>query len=272
MTYHNPVLLQPSLHYLAIRPGKKYIDATLGAGGHAKAIIEAGGVVLGLDQDQDAINACPDLDRLTKVQTNFSRLAKVAKAHGFMPVSGMLFDLGVSSWQIDTDSRGFSFSKEGPLDMRMDQTSGMTAATLVNQLPVKQLSSLFADFGEIPAARSLAVKIVANRPVTTTTQLARLTGIWTRQAFQALRIAVNDELGSLSSGLDQALDLLESRGRVVVIAFHSLEDRIVKDKFRAWQQSGKGAVITPKPVTADETERAENSRSYSAKLRAFEKL
>lgn len=272
MTYHKSVLLQPSLHYLDIHPGEKFIDATLGAGGHAKAIIEAGGVVLGLDQDQDAINACPDLDRLTKVQTNFSHLAKVAKARGFTPVSGILFDLGVSSWQIDTDSRGFSFSKEGPLDMRMDQTSGITAATLVNQLSVKQLSSLLEDFGEIPVAKPLAGKIVTSRPVTTTTQLAKLTGKWTRQAFQALRIAVNDELGSLSSGLDQAIELLESGGRVVAISFHSLEDRIVKDKFNDWQRTGKGAVITPKPISADAAETSGNSRSRSAKLRAFEKL
>ncbi len=270
MSYHNPVLLQSSLHYLEVIPGKKYIDATLGGGGHAKAIIEAGGEVLGLDQDPDAIVACPDLDHLVKVQTNFIHLAEVARARGFVPVSGILFDLGVSSRQIDVASRGFSFSKEAPLDMRMGDTN-ITAADIVNHWPAAQLTKIFLEFGEIPASGALSRKIVEARPVKTTTQLAGLTGAWTRQAFQALRIAVNDELGALETGLDQSIELLEPGGSIVVISFHSLEDRLVKNKFVAWQTAGRGQIKTPKPITASLAEQEDNSRSHSAKLRAFKR-
>lgn len=270
MTYHNPVLLQSSLHYLAVTPGGKYIDATLGGGGHTKAIIEAGGYVLGLDQDQDAINACPDLDHLTKVHTNFTHMAQVAQKHTFVPVSGILFDLGVSSHQIDSPERGFSLQSEGPLDMRMGETS-ITAADIVNTWPVAQLTKVFLDFGEIPAAAALARKIVSSRPVNTTTELAAITGTWARQAFQALRITVNDELGALESALDQAITILGSLGSIVVISFHSLEDRVVKNKFISWQEQGLGQIQTLKPITATPEELEANSRSHSAKLRAFKK-
>lgn len=268
--YHKPVLLQSSLHYLGVIPGKKYIDATLGGGGHTQAILEAGGVVLGLDQDPDAIAACPDLDRLTKAQINFVHLQETAKSHGFMPVAGVLFDLGVSSHQFDTAERGFSFAREAALDMRMGE-SAITAADIVNTWPATQLAKVFSEFGEIPAAKSLAHKIVDSRPIETTTQLAKIAGTWTRQAFQALRITVNDELGALETALDQALTVLEPGGTVVIISFHSLEDRIVKDKFLTWQQAGLGRIETAKPVVADENELADNSRSQSAKLRAFKK-
>lgn len=231
MHYHNPVLLQEAVAFLAVQPGKKYIDCTLGGGGHSQLIIQQGGIVLGLDQDPEALQACPDLDHLTKVLSNFTHLTEVANQHGFNPVSGVLIDLGASEHQFSAGPRGFSFQIDGPLDMRMDTSSPITAATLVNQLSVNQLISLFKDFGEIPVAKPLAQKIVLTRPINTTLGLAQITGKWSRQAFQALRIAVNDELGALKSVLPQAFDLLEHDGRLVVISFHSLEDRIVKQQF-----------------------------------------
>ncbi len=271
LTFHKPVLLQSACHFLAVKPGGLYIDATLGGGSHAAEIIRLGGKVLGLDQDPEAISACPDLDQLTKVHANFIHLAEVARQYHWSPVSGILFDLGISSHQVDTASRGFSFQKSGLLDMRMDPGLPHTAATLVNQLSVNQLASLFKDFGEIPMAKPLAVKIVAARPLATTEQLAAVTGKWSRQAFQALRIAVNDELGAIQTVLPQAHQLLASAGRLVVISFHSLEDRLVKHQFAAWQQAGQGRVITPDPVGPDLAEITANSRSKSAKLRAYEK-
>ena len=232
MNYHNPVLLQEAVAFLAVKPGHKYIDCTLGGGGHTKLIISQSGIVLGLDQDPEALQAFPELDHLTKVHANFTHLTEVANQYGFNPVSGVLLDLGVSEHQFSTGSRGFSFQIDGPLDMRMDKSSLITAATLVNQLPVNQLSVLFKDFGEIPVAKSLAAKIVSARPLKTTLDLAKVTGRkWSQQTFQALRIAVNDELAALKSVLPQAYDLLEPGGRLVVISFHSLEDRIVKHHF-----------------------------------------
>jgi 16S rRNA (cytosine1402-N4)-methyltransferase len=271
LKYHKPVLLQEALHYLEVKPFGKYIDATLGGGGHSQAIIHLGGDVLGLDQDLEAINACPDLDRLTKVHTNFTHLKEEAVAHQFSPVDGVLFDFGVSSHQLDTAVRGFSFQKDGPLDMRMGQTA-ISAADLINQLPLPQLTNLFHDLGEIPSSRSLAEKIIANRPFETTSQLATTTGVWSRQAFQAIRIAVNDELGAIRQALPQALEILSSKGVIVAIAFHSLEDRIVKQQFIEWARKGVGEILTEKPITASTEEVEENSRAKSAKLRAFKKL
>ncbi len=255
MHYHNPVLLQSACHFLAVKPGGHYIDCTLGGGGHAAGIIRLGGLVLGLDQDPDALQACPDLEDLTKVQSNFIHLAEVVSTHHWQPVSGILLDLGVSEHQINTPGRGFSFQEPGPLDMRMDPNLPNTAATLVNQLPVEQLASILRDFGEIPVAKTLAVKIIAARPLVTTDQLANITGKWSRQAFQALRIAVNDELGALEQVLSQAQEILDPEGRLVVISFHSLEDRIVKHTLINMQS------LTPKPVVGEK----------GAKLRAYVK-
>jgi len=256
MHFHNPVLLQTACDYLAVAPGGRYVDCTLGGGGHAAEIIRRGGRVLGLDQDPEALAACPDLTGLTKVQSNFIHLAEVVKAYNWQPVMGILFDLGVSEHQINTPSRGFSFQTSGSLDMRMDPTLINTAATLINQLTVDQLARILRDFGEIPAAKPLAAKIVSARPLTTTDQLAAVTGRkWSRQAFQALRIAVNDELGALETVLPQAREILAPEGRLVIISFHSLEDRIVKRYFKDWQS------LTPKPITGEK----------SSKLRAYVK-
>lgn len=257
LRYHNPVLLQPAVTFLAIKPGGHYVDCTLGGGGHTAEIVRLGGLVLGLDQDPEALQACPDLEGLTKVQSNFIHLKEVVTSHSWQPVLGILLDLGVSEHQIATPSRGFSFQSSGPLDMRMDPTLSVSAGTLVNQLSAKQLTSLFRDYGEIPAAKSLAAKIIAVRPLTTTDQLAHITGKWSRQAFQALRIAVNDELGALTEVLSQAQEILAPGGRLVVISFHSLEDRIVKQTLKNMQ------TLTPKPV---EGEKGSKLRAYVKNL------
>lgn len=263
MIYHNPVLLQSACHFLAVKPGGHYVDCTLGGGGHTAEIIRQGGKVLGLDQDPDAISACLALPKplgeggpdLILVQSNFIHLAEVVSTHHWQPVLGILLDLGVSEHQINTPSRGFSFQESGPLDMRMDPNLPNTAATLVNQLSVNQLTSLFKDYGEIPVAKTLAVKISVARPLVTTDQLAKITGKWSRQAFQALRIAVNDELGSLEQVLSEAQEILDPEGRLVIISFHSLEDRIVKHTLINMQS------LTPKPIVGEK----------GAKLRAYVK-
>lgn len=262
------------MHYLSISPGKLYIDATFGGGGHSQGILNQGGRVLALDQDSDALGhveafqpALASKD-LVLVQSNFSHLADVARSHNWQPVAGILFDLGVSSHQFDTPSRGFSFQTSGPVDMRMDNSQSTTAGDLVNTLPEGQLAHIFQVFGEIPASRLLANKIITHRPLLTTLDLARITHPWSRQAFQALRIATNDELGALEQALPQAYDLLAPGGRLVVISFHSLEDRIVKNFFK----SVSGTVLTPKPIRCDSEEIRWNSRSKSAKLRVFSRL
>ena len=257
-TFHNPVLLQSACDLLHVRPGLRYIDATLGGGGHSTEIIRRGGLVLGLDQDPEALSACPGLPGLTKVQSNFIHLKDIAQKYNWLPVSGIIFDLGASSHQFDTPSRGFSFQSDGPLDMRMDPSLPNSAADLVNNLTMKHLAMIFKDFGEIPVAKSLAQKIISVRPLNTTGELAKITGIWSRLAFQALRIAVNDELGAIQSALPQAFDLLESGGRLVVISFHSLEDRLVKQFFN----SQLAEVLTPKPIVGEK----------SSKLRCIQKI
>jgi 16S rRNA (cytosine1402-N4)-methyltransferase len=272
--YHQPVLLQQVGTFLKVSPGLHYVDATLGGGGHTMEIIRLGGKVLGLDQDPDALSACPDSDQLVKVRSNFIHLAEVVKANNWQPIFGVLFDLGVSQHQIATPARGFSFQSEGPLDMRMDPVLPVTAGFLINNLPVKDLARLFRDFGEEPRAAFISEKIVAARPLNTSSELSRLlpNPDTRRRVFQALRIAVNDELGALTAVLPQSLDILTPGGRILVISFHSLEDTRVKNQFTAWAESGLGKIITEKPVVPDETEKAVNPRSKSAKLRVFEKL
>ncbi len=272
MTYHKPVLLQPACAYLNITQGKKYIDATLGGGGHAQEIISRGGEVLGLDQDPDSLDFVSDQDGLIKVRSNFVHLKDVAIQYNFFPCDGIIFDLGVSSHQIDTGTRGFSFQKEGPLDMRMDPSLETTASDLVNSLPVSQLAHIFKVFGEVKGSGLLAKKIVEHRPLRSTQELAALTGLETRPAFQALRIAVNDELGSLEIALPQAVSCLNTGGTMVVISFHSLEDRIVKTQFEEFESQKIGVIETKNPIVPDEVEIKNNPRSKSAKLRVFKKL
>lgn len=287
--YHKSVLLQEVIDGLFVQSGKKYIDATLGAGGHTFAIAEKGGLVLGIDQDSDAIayveEKLKDQNAKVKVvQGNFAQLEQIAKENGFEQVAGILFDLGVSSHQLDDAKRGFSFMQEAPLDMRMNTTTGVTAKDLVNGLTKGELMQLFTKYGEEPFAKRIAEKIVTERlktPILTTTELAHLVAMMyprgnhkihpATKVFQALRIAVNDELGSLEAALAQLLGLLEKNGRVAIISFHSLEDRIVKYTFRDWEEKGLGKMITNKPIEATEAEKEENRRSRSSKLRIFEK-
>lgn len=290
--YHVSVLLQEVVDALQIQSGRKYIDATLGAGGHTRAIIQKGGIVLGIDQDQDAVEYVKENFKfeilnlkLTVAQGNFAKLAEIAKENGFDTVAGILFDLGVSSHQLNSSERGFSFLQEAPLDMRMDSKLTVHAKDLVNGLNKGELIQLFTKYGEEPFAKRIAEKITHERlkgPVETTGQLASLVAsVYPKgmkkvhpatKVFQALRIAVNDELVSLEKALPQALTVLESKGRIAVISFHSLEDRIVKHTFAYWEEKGLGKILTKKPIEPRREEIEKNRRSRSSKLRIFEKL
>lgn len=284
--YHKSVLLQETIDGLNVQTGKKYIDCTLGAGGHTAEIVKRGGVVLGIDQDSDALDeAKRNLTGLpvTIVYGNFAHLLTIARENGFGKVGGVLFDIGVSSHQLESAERGFSFLQDSPLDMRMDTNLQVTAADLVNGLTKGELAELFLKYGEEKFAHRIAQNIARQRekgPITTTKELADI--IYrsypvkgkihpATRVFQALRIAVNDELHSLEEVLPQALELLESNGRIAVISFHSLEDRIVKNVFKGFAESGLGKIITDKPIEPSLSEQEENKRSRSAKLRIFEK-
>lgn len=291
--FHKPVLLKEVINYLEVIPGQKYLDATLGGGGHAGEILKQGGKLLGLDCDPEAIeaarrylsSACPDTS-WQLARGNFAHLKKIACQYGFTPVAGVLFDLGVSSYQLETPARGFSFNSEGPLDMRLDPSLKVTAADLVNGLSKNELSELFAELGQEHFSRSIAEAIFRARriaPIRTTRELARIIvnvgskrGRFDRlnpatRCFQALRMVVNDERNNLLTALSQASELLKVKGRLVVISFHSGEDRIVKNFFRSAQKEGIMQILTKKPVRPTLEEVSINRRSRSAKLRAAEK-
>jgi 16S rRNA (cytosine1402-N4)-methyltransferase len=296
---HIPVLLAEVLAGLLPRPGGRYVDGTLGGGGHAAAILEAStpdGRLLGIDADPAALVAgaarlAPFGDRAALAHGNFRDLARLTRVNGFEPADGILLDLGVSSHQLDTPERGFSFLADAPLDMRMDPTDGETAADLVDELPESDLADLIYRYGEERGSRRIARAIVAARRkgrITTTSALAEIV---TRalggrhgkihpatRTFQALRIAVNHELESLEAALPQAVELLAPGGRLAVIAFHSLEDRIIKQFFRAESGYGPTArparlrIITKKPIEAGQVESRTNPRARSAKLRIAERI
>lgn len=307
---HRTVMLTETVAALAVRPEGRYIDGTLGGGGHAEAILRAGNPacrLLGLDRDPEALQRCRDrlqpfAGRTTLVQANFSDLARVAREQDFQEVDGIVLDLGVSSFQLADPGRGFSFLHDGPLDMRMDPSRGETAAELLQRMGDgwRALAVLLRDFGEEPQAARVARAIAAagrDSPLRTTTQLAAVVerALGGRRGsprhpatrvFQALRIAVNGELEALGAGLEAALALLRPGGRLAVLTFHSLEDRLVKQAFAAhagrWealQQGGRRwngtlpaiARITRKPCTAGPGEVAENPRARSAKLRIVER-
>jgi 16S rRNA (cytosine1402-N4)-methyltransferase len=302
---HTPVLLAETVEALQPRPGRRYIDATLGAGGHAEKVLELSapdGVVLGIDADPIALEAAstrlaPFGDRLITANAYFDDLVPVARRLGIDGVDGILFDLGVSSPQLAHAERGFSFQLEGPLDMRMGPGATASAAELVNDAPVSELQRIFQEYGEERYARRIAQRIGearAHRPIETTQELAAIVsravpgGRRQRihpatRVFQALRIAVNDELGRLRRALPQAVELLNEGGRLVVISFHSLEDRIVKQFMR---DEARGCVcppglpacgcgrtatlrqLTSRPISASPREAEENPRARSARLRA----
>lgn len=300
---HISVLPAEVLAGLQPRAGGVYLDGTLGGGGHARAILMAAhpdGRLLGIDADPAALAAAgANLasagiapERYTLVHGRFGDMAALAAQHGFGRFDGILLDLGVSSHQLDTAGRGFSFNADGPLDMRLDPTRGPTAADLVNELGEQDLANLIYRYGEERMSRRIARQIVERRRTQPFTRTAELAAIVARAAgrggrdrihpatrtFQALRIAVNQELEQLEAALPQALDLLAPAGRIAVISFHSLEDRIVKLFFRAESGYGGSAnerparltIITRKPIEASEGELAANPRARSAKLRIAE--
>lgn len=303
-TYHRPVLVAEAVELLAPRAGALVVDATCGGGGHTAEILRTGADVLALDQDPDAIEHAGQRlsqfgTRVTLRQANFRDAGKVLDDLGIVGIGGALLDLGVSSRQLENASRGFSVMRNGPLDMRMDPRREFTAATVVNSYSEEDLTRLFRDLGEEPAARRIASQLVKLRkasPFQDTLQLAKAIEkiVWRHgrrhpatQVFQALRMEVNDELGALEEGLRVLTKRLESGARLAVITFHSLEDRIVKNFFRdrsrewldrpEWPEPQRNPdftfrLITTKPVEPGENEQRLNPRSRSAKLRVAEKI
>jgi 16S rRNA (cytosine1402-N4)-methyltransferase len=287
---HVPVLWREAIEILNVRPDGFYIDATLGAGGHAEGILRRleSGKLLGIDRDPAALAAAQERlksfgEKLIAMRGNFAQIDALHAASGLPPADGLLADLGMSSLQVEDASRGFSFKAPGPLDMRMDPTTGARAADLVNQMSERELADLIFKLGEERHSRRIARAIVKGRPYRLTTELAQVVtrAIPSRAAlhhihpatrtFQALRLAVNRELESLESLLAQALGVLKPGGRVVVLSFHSLEDRMVKRAFQAWQHQGRAQILTRKVVRPSEEELRDNPRSRSAKLRAAER-
>jgi 16S rRNA (cytosine1402-N4)-methyltransferase len=302
---HTPVLLSEAVEGLQVRPGGYFIDCTVGLGGHAEAILEKitpGGRLLGIDADPEAIEASRDILRdygeaVTLVNDNFVNLEAICKRYHFHPVDGILFDLGVSSLQLDTADRGFSFHLDAPLNMRFDPGQGSTASDIVNTFSEQELARLIEKYGEERHSRRIARHIVQNRPVATTLELARLVEQALRskrarihpatRTFMALRIAANNELQNLEPALKQAIDLLRPGGRLAVISYHSLEDRIVKQFMRRAASSclcPPGTVmcccghlptlklISRKVIKPTSLEIDSNPRSRSAKLRIAERL
>jgi 16S rRNA (cytosine1402-N4)-methyltransferase len=302
--YHRPVLQREALELLKPKAGMLILDATCGGGGHTEALLESGADVLALDQDPDAVRHVSERlahlgRRIIVRQANFRHADCVLDELGIRSIGGALLDLGVSSRQLENAERGFSFMRNGPLDMRMDPRTNLTAATILNEYGEEELTRLFRELGEEPAARRIASMIVKMRktsPFRETLLLARtiekLVGRHGRQhpatqVFQALRMEVNDELGALEQGLRVLTKRLEPGGRIAVIAFHSLEDRIVKNFFRdhsrewldkpEWPEPRRNpdydlTLVTPKPVESTEEEQRANPRSRSAKLRVAEKI
>ncbi|MFQ5595008.1 MAG: 16S rRNA (cytosine(1402)-N(4))-methyltransferase RsmH [Anaerolineae bacterium] len=292
------------LEWIAPSSTGAFIDGTVGAGGHTWGILEAsspGGRLLGLDADPEALQIARERlagfgERAVLVHANFDTLESVAPAHGFDAVDGLLFDLGLSSVQLADATRGFSFQLEGPLDMRFDPQQAQTAAGLVNTLPVDELTDILRRYGEERYARRIARAIVAHRPLATTQELVAVIERTVpgrgrvhpaTRTFQALRIATNDELGALERALPQAVKLLRPHGRLLVISFHSLEDRIVKRFFREAERDcvcpaelpvcvcdheATLKLLTRKPITPSASEITNNPRSRSAKLRVAERL
>ena len=290
---HVPVLLAEVLELLAPRAGERVLDGTVGGGGHARALLEQvspGGRLIGLDRDASALQRAAGLlpvgqpDRCVLRQANYVDFAGVLDELGERTVDVALLDLGVSSFQLDQAERGFSFQQDGPLDMRMDASGGPTAADLVNELAEEDLADIFYKYGEERFSRRIAARIVQARrqePITSTGQLARLVlsarpgkarGQWQRihpatRVFQSLRIYLNRELESLETFCRTIADRLSPGGRLGIISFHSLEDRIVKQSFKQSASDGVFERVTRKPVTATDEERQRNARSRSAKLR-----
>ena len=289
---HVPVLFKEALDFLSIRPGGTYVDCTLGLAGHSEGIVRqlgSAGHLIGFDRDPEALDlararlarVCEELGsqapQVSLIGQAFSRIAEHVEPAS---IDGLLADLGVSSLQFDEARRGFSFQADGPIDMRMDTRSGPDAGQVVNEMSERELANLIYEYGEERRSRTVARAIVRGRPVTSTAQLARIVASAVppmkhihpaTRTVQALRIFVNQELQEIRALLEAAPQLLKPSARLVVISFHSLEDRIAKDSLREGAQQGIWKVLTRKPVTAGEEEIDRNPRSRSAKLRAAER-
>jgi len=305
---HVSVMAREVVEFLRPEPRKRYLDGTLGGGGHAEQILirsSPDGQVLGLDLDEEALASARQRltgfgDRLATRQANFAAAGTILAEIGWWPVDGIVLDLGVSSYQLESRERGFSFRGTATLDMRMDRRQSLDAYQIVNTFPVSELERILREYGEEPQARRIALAIVSERKaqiIQTTEALAAIVARVKRrrerdhhpatQTFQALRIAVNQELENLQRFLQNGYELLESRGRLVIISFHSLEDRLVKTAFRKWQReclcpprtpvcrcgwSRKVKLLTARPICPSPGEVAANPRARSAKLRAVERL
>jgi len=293
--YHVPVLYQESLDALAIKPNGVYVDCTFGGGGHSRGILErlgAEGKLIAFDQDADAQANVPNDDRLLFVPQNFKHLQRFLRLHGYTAVDGILADLGVSSHQFDEGERGFSIRFDGPLDMRMDQREGLTAADVIATYTAQQLHKMFEQYGEVTNSKTLANHIVQSRQATSFNTIESFKAFlqpvikgnpnkYLAQVFQALRIEVNDELGALRQMLEQSAQVLQPGGRLAVITFHSLEDRMVKlfmkhgtlapednsNPFSTEVKAKVFEVITKKPIEASAAELKQNNRARSARLR-----
>ena len=306
---HKSVLLDETIESLNIKPNGIYVDGTLGGGGHSYEIAKRltdGGRLIGIDQDEDAIRAAKErlsefADRVTIVRDNYCNMPKVLDELGISKVDGILLDIGVSSYQLDEAERGFTYKQDAPLDMRMDQRQEMTAKDIVNGYSEEDLYRIIRDYGEDKFAKNIAKHIVQARqikPVETTFELDEIIkaaipmkfratgGHPAKKTFQAIRIELNRELEVLDESIDAMTDLLNDNGRLCIITFHSLEDRIVKTRFRKNEnpctcppdfpvcvcgKKPKGKVITRKPIVPDEEELEQNKRAKSSKLRVFER-
>jgi 16S rRNA (cytosine1402-N4)-methyltransferase len=298
MAYHNSVLLSESIEALAIRPDGIYVDATFGGGGHARAILEqlGEGRLIAFDQDEDALSNQIDDPRFTLIENNFRFLRNFLRLHNAMLVDGILADLGISGHQIDIPERGFSTRFDGALDMRMDRRKRLTASDIVNNYSFEELAALLHKYGEIPNAGRLAGQITEARqvaPITTTTQLKKIADQcaprgkefkYEAQVFQALRIEVNQEMASLEEFLKQATEALKPGGRLVIISYHSLEDKMVKNWLKTGNLEGilhkdfygnqlvPFKLISGKAIIPSDEEIMSNNRARSARLRVAEKL
>ena len=304
--YHNPVLTNEVIKGLNITPGGRYIDATLGEGGHSTNILiksDPGGQVLGIDADHEAVSVAQkrvnySSDKFLAVNDNFKNIRSIAMKYNFSPVHGILFDLGVSSLQLDAESRGFSFRRADPLDMRFSYNQNLSASQIINNYDENELANLIFYFGEEKKSRKIAKTIVRNRPIKSSLELAELIcEVIPRKknqkinpatkTFQAIRIAVNDELSALETALNESLTIIGEGGRIAVISYHSLEDRIVKNFFK--KQSSECIcpprspvcickhektikIISKKPIIPSTNEVNNNPRSRSAKLRIAERI
>lgn len=298
MAYHLPVLARESIQALAIKPNGIYVDATFGGGGHTQLILQElgdNGRLFGFDQDEDALANVPDDQRFEFVQSNFRYLKRFLKLHSVQQADGILADLGVSSHQLDVPERGFSYRFDADLDMRMNQQGEVTAADVVNTYTAEDLQRVFGEYGEVRNARTLAQRLVAERQVREIRTVNDLLTIiepiirgqrarYLSQVFQALRIEVNDEMGALEEFLEQSLEVLAPDGRLVILTYHSIEDRLVKNFLKTGNVQGvvkkdfygnidrPFKVITKSPIEPSEAEIADNPRARSAKLRVGVKV